>query len=380
MKKTKRVMALTFLILLVLGSVIVIAEEANQNTADGGNSEVSEIDKILKDYTGTDVKELVPFFDLNTMKAAEGGGGFSVKTILSAVTSMFFKEIKDNMSIVAKIIAIAMLSALLSLLAEHLAGGTAKFANMACNAALIAFAVSGISVGIGIATSMINTLTSFLQAVLPVMVGLSTASGGIVSGTLVHPALIFTSQAASAIFNNVVIPLLTVSIAFSAADVLTEKKILSGLGALVRKICYWIIGILMTVFTGVASVRGIIGKSADQAVGKTVKYAVSNFIPVVGGFLSDAADTVMSSFNIIRNVTGVAVICGMIIICAVPVLKIGSASLLYRLTSVVVEPVTNGKFSGFLEEISSTLACIAGVCVAVSVMFIISLAGLINFM
>lgn len=48
----------------------------------------------------------------------------------------------------------------------------------------------------------------------------------------------------------------------------------------------------MTAFVGIMTVRGITSKSIDEVTAKTAKFAVDNFVPVVGKSLSDAVATV----------------------------------------------------------------------------------------
>ena len=47
----------------------------------------------------------------------------------------------------------------------------------------------------------------------------------------------------------------------------------------------WALGIVLTVFVGVASLEGSITNGVDALTVKTTKAAVSNFIPIVGKIL-----------------------------------------------------------------------------------------------
>ena len=66
----------------------------------------------------------------------------------------------------------------------------------------------------------------------------------------------------------------------------------------------WVLSIVMTIFVSLLTIQNLIGVAADNAGTKAVKFAVSNFIPVVGGALSDAYTTVQSCVKVLKSGVG----------------------------------------------------------------------------
>ena len=67
---------------------------------------------------------------------------------------------------------------------------------------------------------------------------------------------------------------------------------MNGLCELIAKAVKWILGFCMTLFTGLLTVHSLVTASADSAASRAVKFAVSSFVPVVGGALGEALRTV----------------------------------------------------------------------------------------
>ena len=72
----------------------------------------------------------------------------------------------------------------------------------------------------------------------------------------------------------------------------------------IKKAVIWGLGLIMTVFLGILSVQSIITASADNAAMKTLKFAVSSAVPIVGGAVSDALSTVSGSLALMRTGIG----------------------------------------------------------------------------
>ena len=74
----------------------------------------------------------------------------------------------------------------------------------------------------------------------------------------------------------------------------------------------------------------MIAGSADAVAIKAAKFAVSGMVPVVGGILSDAAETVLAGAAAVRSTAGVLGLLAILAITAAPFLKLGFQYLLLK--------------------------------------------------
>ena len=79
---------------------------------------------------------------------------------------------------------------------------------------------------------------------------------------------------------------------------------------------------MFTIYLGLVSIQGLYVTNIDNFTVKTAKFAVGNFIPVVGGFVSDSFDIILSSSQLIKNVFGGIGLILLVGICLIPIIKI----------------------------------------------------------
>jgi len=107
-----------------------------------------------------------------------------------------------------------------------------------------------------------------------------------------------------------------------------------------------------------------------------VKYALCNFIPLVGGVLAESAEAVIASIRTIRGAVGIAGALAALSLCVAPLVKMLVVSVLYRFAAGVAEPATDQRIVRLLMDLSGNITLILTIVLMVSVMFIISVAML----
>jgi stage III sporulation protein AE len=158
---------------------------------------------------------------------------------------------------------------------------------------------------------------------------------------------------------------------------ISERIQLSRLAKLMRQTVITVLGIILTLFVAIIAVQGSLGAVADGVTSKTAKFAIG-FIPVVGSYLADAADTVIGCTLIIKNAAGAAVMIGIIAICLVPILKISAIILMYKLVCAVVEPLSEKRITNCINEVANSIALVLGIVCCVAFMFLICVTAVIG--
>ena len=98
---------------------------------------------------------------------------------------------------------------------------------------------------------------------------------------------------------------------------------------------------------------------------------VSSAIPVVGKILGDAVDTVLGCGIILKNAIGVVGVIIVLGICVMPIIKLSVLTLSYKLLATVVEPISDKKIVGLLEQIGDIFKIFLAILCAMSFMLII---------
>ena len=111
---------------------------------------------------------------------------------------------------------------------------------------------------------------------------------------------------------------------------------------------------------------------------RTAKFSVDNLIPIVGGFAADSLDMVLSCTSIIKNSIGIFGLIVIILLIALPLIKVLAVALVYKVTAALVEPIGNKVIADCLNEMGNTVILLAVVMFLCAVLFIIFISILIS--
>ena len=108
---------------------------------------------------------------------------------------------------------------------------------------------------------------------------------------------------------------------------------------------------------------------------KAAQMAVSGMVPVVGGILSSATESVFAGASVLRNSIGLFGVLGVLGFCAVPFLRLGVQFLVYKLTAALSGALSDHPAARLIQELGSVFALVmgmAGACALVTLLALIS--------
>ncbi len=218
----------------------------------------------------------------------------------------------------------------------------------------------------------------FMIAYAPVFAAISAAGGGITSSTLYSAAIIGAAQVSVELSKNILQPLLSVMLALGIAEGVNPDFAMSGFTSCIKKFVTFAVSLIMTVFTALISLQSFAGTSADTAAAKAVKLAASNFIPVVGGAVSDAYGTVKASFGVLRSGVGIFGIIAVCVMVLPPLVEAAVFRMVLMLASAAASMFDCGPVKAFLSAADDVMSLIFSILMSFSVMFVVSTAVVLS--
>lgn len=208
---------------------------------------------------------------------------------------------------------------------------------------------------IGLAADTLDRVGTFTTMLLPVMSAALTASGGMTSGSALYVGSTLFMDVLVRLIRGVLIPMTYAFVAVSTAECAAGDGRLSQL----RECIGWFIRIALkgvtALFTAFLTITGIASGSADAAAVKAAGSALGATVPVVGGMLSDAAESILAGANFLKTTAGIF---GMLAIAAIgltPFLEIGVHYLALKLTAAVGGTVASGTHAKLLYNLSTAM-------------------------
>lgn len=306
------------------------------------------------------------------MKTAQDNG--EGNRILKAGIAYAFKEVLASFTIIGQLIIIAIVCALLSNLQNAFSNEkVANIAYFACYGVMIILIARGFYIGVELTQQVITTISDFMAALMPVLIMLLASVGSVSQALVMDPIVMALCTFGSNLYSTIIIPIICMSFVLSFVNNISSDYNIDNLTSLLKKSALWVQGIFLTVFIGLLTIRGIAGNSLDIVTTKTAKFAVENFVPVVGKAISDAFATVASYTLLLKN--SISLLGTVILICIIllPIIKIYALGFMYKLTSALLQPVTDKKVASVIDSAGGSLMLLGSCIVCVSIMFFVLL-------
>lgn len=323
----------------------------------------------------------IPEIDIRgfIVKTLRGELQFSLKGILIGISKRLFEEIIVNSKLLAQLIIISVLCGLLSNLTNSFGNNTTgQIAFYACYLVIAGISIKGFIAAIQVGYQAIDNMVSFMQALMPVLLTLLMAVGSITASALFKPIIVGSIGITSTIMKDVILPLVLLSAILAIVNNLPSKIHISKLASLLKQGCIALIGLVLTIFLGIMTIEGVLASSADGVTLRTARFAMDRFIPIVGGFMSEAIDTVFGCSLLIKNAVGVVGLIMILTIVSFPILKIISLIVIYKITAVLIEPISDAKIVGCLNDMSSSLVIVLATVISVAIMFFIAVTAVVG--
>lgn len=324
-------------------------------------------DQLMKDYGGFFPDGATP--SLMDM-LLPGDKGLSFQGVLSGLMGFMWHEVLYNGKLLVTIVMISVLSMILETLQTAFERKTvSKVAYTLCYMVVLVIAVNSFNISIGYAQDAIDRMIDFMMAMIPLLFALLASMGNVVTVSVTHPLIVFMIHTVGTLIHTVVFPLLFFSAVLHLVSALSEKYKLTQLANLLRNIGAGLLGVLLTVFLGVISVRGITASVTDGVTIRAAKYITGNFVPVIGKMFADATDTVISASLLVKNAIGLSGVIIILFICAFPAIKILVLALIYNVAAAVMQPLGETPIVSCLQTIGKSMIYVFAALAAVSLMF-----------
>lgn len=228
---------------------------------------------------------------------------------------------------------------------------------------------------LGLGTQTLERMTGFANVLLPAAAALTAATGAIAGAAARQMAAAVFSALLLNLISGLLVPMLYAYLAASMGHAALGNEALKRVAELLKRAVTSILTALLLAFVGYLTLSGVVTGSADAAAVKAAKFAMSSAVPVVGGILSDAADTVLASAGVLRGAVGVYGAVAVLMMCLVPFLRLGVHYLAYKLTAAVASAVADTPTAGLIDAMGSAFGLILGMTGAAALLQLVALVS-----
>ncbi len=237
--------------------------------------------------------------------------------------------------------------------------------------AVCAVSVADVHSLMGLGKTAIDHMSDFGAVLLPALAAAAAAGGTPTGAAARHMATVLFSNVLFQLIAKILIPLTYAYVAACAVGAALGNKGLDRMAGTLKGIITGTLTVVMLLFVGYLTISGVIAGTADAITLKTAKFAISGSVPVVGGVLSDAAETVLVSAGLLRNAVGIFGTLVILGVCLLPFLRMGVHYLVYKLTAALCATISGGSLTKLIDAIGGAFALELGMtaCCAMMLLF-----------
>ena len=275
--------------------------------------------------------------------------------------------LRTSLATAVKLMAVVLLCSLAEG-ARQGEGDGLQAVNLAGVLAITALTMTDMAVMIGLGRDTLDRMQGFSSVLLP-------AAGGVTGAAVRQGATVLFSQLLITAMDRLLVPLVYAFVAVSCAQAAVGNPGLKKVADLIRNTVTFLLTALLLAFVGYLTASGAIAGSVDAAAVKAAKLAISRAIPVVGGILADASESVLAGAGALKGTVGAAGLVVVLAICLTPFLRLALQYLVYKGAAALCATVAQPKLSGLIDAIGSAFGLVLGMTGAGALVLLVSLVS-----
>ena len=266
----------------------------------------------------------------------------------------------------------AMSAVMLVSLLQSFSGPAKQLTDLAGAAAVAGILLSGSDSLIHLGADTVQRLSEYGKLLLPVMTAGMAAGGGVSASTALYTGTAIFDSLLSNLISHILVPMVYLFLALAAAGSALGEDVLKKMRDFVKWLMSWSLKTVLTVFTTYMSITGVVSGTTDAATLKAAKMTISSVVPVVGGILSDASESVLVSAGLMKNAAGIYGIFAILAVFLEPFLRIGIHYLILKLTAALSAIFGSKQMTELIGDFSTAMGLLLAMTGAACLLLLIS--------
>ena len=383
MRKKVAIVFLFFILIYALSGPFALAESKSKEDVEG-----QVMDQVEKYVDSLDLGEFQSF--LSELDAPDDLKNVSLGSFIKQIVSgeiklsftnllQYFGErglgaLSDTLAALLTVMILAVMSSILSgLTSGFVKRQTIEIVHYVFYALVVSIVLVKVSEIVGECKNVVEDLSHLTEVAFPPLMTLMSALGGSVSSSLYKPQLVLFCAVIAKVIKSIILPLFTAGIAFCLISNLSTAVKMDKIQSAIRYLSNLIIAGVFGIFITYLTIAGISGGMADGVSIKAAKFVLSNYVPILGGYLSQGFDLISTGCVLIKNAIGMIGIIAVIFVIMRPILHIVVFTFALKVVASIIQPLGDKRISDFLYSVSNATKVLITSILGMGFVFIISM-------
>ena len=401
--KPKNVKLALFLLLTLASTVVLFLCQNEVAWADDSEAEDTLLEElksstesaiatldldVFEEFLKTldsDQQGLLPFADLKEFikGLTEGETENFFENFASAIVKSIAKYFVGFLPMLMTILTVSMLKSMLAgMTSPFLNTSTNEIVHVVCYGVIVVVLASAVVNIVSSTVATINNISAFAEGVFPVLLTLLASLGSTTGVATYQPMMAVLGGGVISIISKVILPVFIACVVFAMVGNLSKNVKLTKMSKMFKSVSTWLIGIVFGLYGTFLTAGGISGGVIDRVGYSAAKFALSSYVPILGGYLSDGFDLISASMLIVKNAFGYTAVIALGATVLFPILRIVAFTFSLRLCSAIAEPLGDDRVSNMLSSVADNCGLLVSALAGVSFMFfilIMLIVGVVNF-
>lgn len=352
-------------ILLICMSFVSQAAQTSEPEID-----VSGIQEYLK---GQEVEKMGSFQEV-MKELLEGKLDQVVLRFFRVIRQNLFSELGQSMAMMGQVIAMGIFGAVFtSFSSVFQGGGISETGFFVIYMMMFVFLAASFFQSIVIAQEVVDRILQFMKVLMPTYFMAVALSGGTVSSLVMYEFTMGSIGIVQWIIGAGLIPLVRVYMMFVFARHISKEDFLSKLTELLEQVISWSLKTLVGVILGFQMIQNMILPYVDSVKNSSME-KLMEMIPGIGQGAAAVTNMVLGSGILIKNTMGMAAVIFLLVLTAIPILKLLILMLLYHGASIILEPVCDKRLVACISGAAKGHQMLLRLTGAVLLLFVLTIA------
>lgn len=304
----------------------------------------------------------------------QGKKRFSLYEVIRSLGFLLFEEIGIFIQLGIRFILIVLLCNLLETLSIAFKNkNTTKVCFFVCYIVVLYSVIQSFWVMVHVAQNAMDQMAQIMFACVPSLLAFMSTSGYVSTASAIAPMIIGGLNLSTYVINHLILPCIISVVVLDIISTMSEEFKIDKLIGLFYRGMKWVLSGIVIISVGVLGIYKAMLPYVDTSVKKAALSLSTTFIPVIGDVVGGVVDFAINCSMLVKNAFSAGVIIWIILIVALPLIKILAYVIIYHVSAAVIEPIGNKKMAHIATRLAKGCEFIMSCVGIITILCIISL-------
>lgn len=378
MRKLKTIVCMLFAVGFCVLQFALPVNAQDTNAALQSNEEARYDYGSLLDSLPDEVKALLPEGLENATDEQSIAEAFDGTYLASLCTDLLKEGVSAGLKLFASLLGLILLCAIITRCAELIPSGKSQ----AFDYALLLISALEIYRSI---YSLFELTRAYIGQINQYMTGIGAAIGSIFllsanpsTAAVQSVWLGVLLTATEKISYGLLFPLLEMSFALTLVASICPDINLRSVTAFIRQLCTTLLVAAMTLITIFMAFQTNIASAADSFGLRSVRFAASNAIPIIGGLVSESMKTLATSLTLVKSTAGLIGVVGLLLCTLLPLSMLFTCRYSLSLSATAADLLHANAIKPLIDEAGKLIGFLIAIVLVFSIFYLFTLSVFIH--